>query len=86
MNAPTEAQVSAELHDLERLDKAIAEEGGRLRGLTGAIQALRERFTPGQVTTLARSGMREARAEGAMVAANWRMGLSSERPSAALRR
>lgn len=85
MTAPTEAQVSAELYDLERLDDTLLEGGEYLDGITGAIKALSERLTPGQVTTMARNGMREAEAEGAMIAANWRLGLSDQRPMTALK-
>lgn len=85
MTAPTEEQVSAELYDLERLDDTLLEDGGHLDGITGAIRALRERMTPGQVTTMERNGMRKAEAEGAMIAANWRLGLSDQRPMTALK-
>jgi hypothetical protein len=83
---PTDAEVDAELNALERLDEAMEDDGEYMDGLTGAIKALRERMTPGQVTTLARGGMRTCEADAAMIAANWRMGLSDQRPMTVLQR
>ena len=83
MTRPTDAEVDAELAALEARDIALEDEDCYEDGLTGAIKALRERLTPGQVTTIARrEGLKDAELEAATVAANWRMGLSPDRPSA----
>jgi hypothetical protein len=84
MNRPTDAEVDAELRALERLDESLGDDGEYMDGITGAIQALRERLMPGQVTSMARAGMRPCEADAAMIAANWRMGLSDQRPMTAL--
>lgn len=82
---PTDAEVDAELSALERLDETLDDDNEYMDGITGAIKALRERMTPGQVTTMARGDMRTCEADAAMVAANWLMGLSEQRPMTALR-
>lgn len=76
---PTEAEVSAELDRLE----AMHDDDCWTEGLRGAITALRERLTPGQVTSMVRGEhLEDEDVDTAMAAANWAAGLSAERPSA----
>ena len=78
---PTDAEVAAELDLLESMDTDLEAEDTYADGLTGSITALRDRMTPGQVTSMGNS-MADVEFDSAMSAANWLLGLTPERPSA----
>lgn len=72
---PTESAVQAELEHLEGL-RLIYRKQSDFRN--GAVEALRQRMTPGQVQSS--PALKEHAFDGAMHAAWWRLGLRPDAP------
>lgn len=79
MTRRTDTEIEQELDNLQRAIDADPQSHKRL-----ARKVMRLRMSPGQVTSAYKDGGHELEAfDLAMSAANWMLGLSEQRPSAA---